>query len=468
MRRPKASTKRNIDSAGFPLVHANAAGMDIGSREHYVAVPEGRATPGVRRFGCTTSELKALAAWLKSCGVDTVAMEATGVYWVPVYEVLEDAGLQPFLFDGRQTRHVSGRKSDVQDCQWSQKLHSFGLLTRAFRPEKEIASLRSYWRQRQGLVESSARQIHLMHKALEQMNVQLHKAVTDVTGVTGMRILRALVAGERDLHVLAGMRHRGVKATEEEVARALEGTYREEHMFALQQALEGYDFFQGQLSACDQAVERQLRKQPSAPHLAVLPLGRRQRRKNQPHFDLRREIARIAGVDVCQIEGIQALTAQTLMSECGIDMSPFPSEKHFASWLGLCPNNRKTGGRIRSRSTRRVKNRAADALRVAAQALHHSNSGLGSYHRHMKARLGAPKAITATAHKLARLYYRLMKYGEPYFAQTQAQYEARRRQRDLQALRRRARHLGFELFDTATGELIDLQPRMHPGHQSVS
>lgn len=455
MRRKKASTKRDVNS-GFPLIRPNAGGMDIGSREHYVGVPEGRSATPVRSFGCTTWELKEMAAWLKSCGVDTVAMEATGVYWVPIYEVLEDAGIEPFLFDGRQTRHVSGRKSDVLDCQWSQKLHSYGLLTRAFRPAKEIASMRSYWRQREGIVESCARQIHLMHKALEQMNVQLHKAVSDVTGVTGMRILRAIVAGERDLGALARLRDRRVKASEEEVARALEGTYRAEHMFALSQALEGYDFFQKQLVDCDQALERHLGQLPSStnPSPSSVPPTRGKRRKNQPHFDLRKELTRIAGVDVCQIEGIQALTAQTLISECGFDMSPFPSEKNFTSWLGICPNNRKTGGRIRSRRTRHVKNRAADALRVAAQSLHHSNSALGSYYRLMKARLGAASGTTATAHKLARLYYCLMKHGQPYFAQTQAQYEALRRQRDLAALRRRAHHFGLELLNTTTGELM--------------
>lgn len=453
MRQRKASTKRDVDSA-FPLIRPNAAAMDIGSREHVVAVPEGRSTPSVRSFGCTTSELREMTAWLKSCGVDTVAMEATGVYWVPAYEVLEDAGIEAFLFDGRQARRMNGRKSDVDDSQWSQQLHSYGLLTRAFRPAKDIATLRALWRHREGIVESCSRQIHLMHKALEQMNVQLHKAVSDVTGQTGMRILRAIVAGERDRYALARLRDRRVKASEEEVARALEGTYREEHIFALKQALEAYDFFQQQIAACDSVLEQCLGQMDSAPQQPSVPPSAKKRRKNQPHFDLRRELARIAGVDVCQIEGIDALTAQTLISECGTDMTPFSSEKSFASWLGLCPNNRKTGGRIRSRRTRHVKNRAARAFRIAAQALHRSNSALGSYARQMKARLGAGKAITATAHKLARLYYRLMKNGEPYFAQTQAQYEALRRDQDLRALQRRARHFGLHLLNPATGELM--------------
>jgi transposase len=436
------------------MIRPTAAGLDIGSREHYAAVPEGRATPSVRKFGCTTAELKEMATWLISCGVDTVAMEATGVYWVPVYEVLEDFGIEAFLFDSRQTRNVSGRKSDVLDCQWSQKLHSYGLLTQAFRPAKKIASLRSYWRQRESIVDRCSRQIHLMHKALEQMNVQLHKVVSDVAGVTGMRILRAIVAGERDPRALARLRHQRVKATEEEVAQALEGTYREEHMFALKQALQGYDFLQQQLADCDKELEGYLAKLPSASSIPAVPKASQHRRKNQPHFDLRKELARIAGVDVCQIEGISALTAQTLIAECGIDISRFPSEKHFASWLALCPNNRITGGRIRSRRTRRVANRAADALRVAAQTLHRSDSALGSYYRQMKARHGAGKATTATAHKLARLFYRLMKHGEAYVTRTQAQYETLRRERDLRALQRRARRLGLQLLNTSTGELI--------------
>jgi transposase len=455
MRQRKGSTKPDVDS-GFSLTRPNAAGLDIGSREHLVAVPEGRDPRTVRNFGCTTSELQEMVAWLKACGVDTVAMEATGVYWVPIYEVIEDAGIEAFLFDGRQTRHVSGRKSDVMDCQWSQKLHSYGLLTRAFRPDKPTATLRAYWRHREGIVESCSRQIQLIHKALEQMNVQLHKAVSDVTGQTGMRILRAIVAGERDRHALARLRDWRVKASEDEVARALEGTYREEHMFALKQALEAYDFFHQQLASCDCELERYLASLASAPGTPPPTPRPPKRRKNQTHFDLRKELARIAGVDVCQIEGIDALTAQTLISECGTDMTPFPSEKNFASWLGLCPNNRKTGGRIRSRRTRRVQNRAARAFRVAAQALHHSNSALGSYHRHMKARIGAGKATTATAHKLARLYYRLMKHGETYFTQSQAQYEALRRERDLRAVQRRARRLGYQLLNPATGELMAL------------
>jgi transposase len=442
--------------AGFPVVRPNAAGIDVGSREHYVAVPEGRAPQSVRAFGCTTAELRALASWLRECGIDTVALESTGVYWIPLFEVLEDEGFEVFLVDGRQTRNVTGRKTDVQDCQWIQTLHSYGLLQAAFRPSREVAILRAYWRHRRGVVESCARQIHLMHKALEQMNVQLHKVVTDVTGQTGMKILRAIVAGERDLRVLARMRHGRVKATEDEIAQALEGTYREEHLFALKQSLETHDFLQKQLEACDEAMSAYLTTLPSRATTSteVNSAPRQKRRKNQPYFDLRGELVRISGVDLTKIEGIDAMTAQTVISECGIDMTRFPSEKHFASWATLCPNNRKTGGVIRSRRTRRSKNRLATALRIAAQTLHRSKSALGAYYRRQRARLGPEKAITATAHKLARLVYRLLKHGEAYFAQTQEHYETLSRERGLRALRHRAKSMGYELLNTQTGELV--------------
>jgi transposase len=442
--------------AGFPIVRPNAAGIDVGSREHYAAVPEDRDPQSVRTFGCTTAELRALAVWLKDCRIDTVALEATGVYWIPLFEVLEDEGFEVFLVDGRQTRNVTGRKTDVQDCQWIQTLHSYGLLQAAFRPAREIAILRAYWRHRQGVVASCARQIHLMHKALEQMNVQLHKAVSDIAGLTGMKILRAIVAGERDLRVLARMRHRQVKATEEEIARALEGTYREEHLFALKQALETHDFFQKQLEECDEAMSAYMATLPprDGESTQKSSTSRPRRRKNQPHFDLRGELVRIAGVDLTQIESIDAMTAQTIISEAGIDMTRFPSEKHFASWVTLCPNNRKTGGVIRSRRTRKSRNRLAIALRIAAQTLHRSKSALGAYYRRQRARLGPQKAITATAHKLARLVYRLLKYGETYFAQTQEHYETLTRQRSLRALYRRARSMGYELLDPQTGELV--------------
>ena len=445
------------ESTGMPVVNPDAAGIDIGSEEHYVAVPEGRDPQPVRRFKCYTSDLQRMAEWLKSCGIKTVAMESTGVYWIPAYEVLEKAGLEVLLVDAHHVKSVSGRKSDVSDSRWIQQLHSFGLLSGAFRPSDEIARLRAYWRQRGGLVESCARQIHLMQKALEQMNVQLHKAVTDITGVTGMAIIRKIVAGERDPHALATLRHASVQRTEAEIAEALNGNYRPEHLFALRQALTGFDFFQGLIEECDRETEAYMATLRSKTPADEEPPRKRKRsrRKNQPHFDLTAELHRITGVDLTQVEGIDALTAQTFITECGLDMSAFPTEKRFASWLGVCPNNRKTGGRIRSRHTRRVANRTAKALRIAAQTLLRSKSALGAFVRRIRSRSGAAIAITAGAHKLARILYRLLKYGEAYVSEGLKEYEARQQQTTLRSLQRRASALGLALVDTTTGALLE-------------
>ena len=451
-RTTKPPRKINLNDS-LPVLRPNAAGIDIGSEAHFVSVPPDRTTEHVRRFGCYTSELRRMAEWLKSCGVETVAMESTGVYWVPVYEVLEEYGFELFLVDGRQTKNVTGRKSDVSDCQWTRTLHSYGLLSAAFRPARDIATLRAYWRQREGIVESCARQIHLMQKALEQMNVQLHKAVTDITGKTGMAIIRAIVGGEREPRILARHRQRGVKRSEAEIAEALTGHYRPEHVFALKQAVEAYDFFQAQMAACDLEI---------APHFAQLPTKADQplesrpayRRKNQPHFDLRAELHRTTGVDLTRVEGIDALTAQTVIAEGGSDMTPFPTDGHYASWIGLTPNNRQSGNRIRSRRTRRGNSRAALALRRAAQSLANSKSALGAEYRRKRAYLGAAKANVAMAHKLARIIYRLLKYGEQYVAEGMERYEQRQKELALRSLRRRAHTYGFALVSQATGEIV--------------
>lgn len=454
-KRVRRTAKRVSIEGPLALLRPNAAGIDVGSEEHYVSVPPDRDAEPVRRFGCYTSELRRMAEWLKACRIETVAMEATGVYWVPIFEVLEEYGFEVYLVDARQTKNVSGRKTDVVDCQWIRQLHSYGLLSAAFRPQQEIAAMRAYWRHRQGLVESCARQIHLMQKALEQMNVQLHKAVSDITGVTGLSIMRRIVAGDRDPKALATMRQRGVHRSEAEIAEALNGNYRGEHVFALAQAVECYDFLQGQIERCDREIQQCMTgiATKTSPPLDS-QRSSRQRKKNQPHFDLRVELHRIAGVDLTRIEGIDALTAQTVISECGVDMTRFPSEKNMASWLGLCPNNKKTGGRIHSRHTRRIKNRAADALRRAAQALHRSKSALGAEYRRLSDRLGAPKAITAMAHKLARLIYRLLKHGEAYVSEGLEQYETRHRERALRSLRHHAQELGYDLVLQETGEVV--------------
>jgi transposase len=453
MQGEQGNTKTPAQTTELLVVEPNTAGIDVASRLHFVAVPPDRDSQPIRQFGCYTADLIAMAEWLIRCGIKTVAMESTGVYWVPVYDVLQQYGLDVHLVDARQVKNVSGKKSDVQDCEWLRRLHSYGLLSSAFRPKPEIVILRGYWRHRRTLVEQCARLIQLMHKALEQMNVQLHKAVKDVTGQTGMAIIRAIVAGEREPSELVRFRHPGCKLGVEEFVAALSGNYKPEHVFALEQNLVAFDSFQDQLGQCDLKIQAYMAQLPSRAE-SLKPQKVAKRRKNQPHFDLRTEQIRISGVDLCTIPGIEALTAQTAFTEVGLDVDRFPSEKHFTSWLCLSPNNRKTGGRIRSRRTRRSAHRLATALRVAAQSVGRSHTSLGAFHRHLCTRLGPAKATTATARKLACLIYRMLKYGQPFVEQGQHAYELAHRQRAIRSLGRRARHLGLNLLNPTTGELL--------------
>jgi transposase len=455
----RSPRKREVLPENLKQINLNAAGIDIGSQAHYVAVPSDRAKEAVRSFGCLTPELHAMAEWLQACAIDTVVMESTGVYWIPVMQVLESYGFEVKLVDARQAKNVPGRKTDVLDCQWLQQLHTFGLLRAAFRPEPDVCVLRTLWRHRTELVESCAKQIHLMHKALEQMNLQLHKVLSDITGLTGMRMLRAILAGERDAMVLARMKHALVKSSEETIAKALTGEYREEHLFTLRQSVDLYDIYQRKIAECDERVQDCLEgfeAKGDVKDLASKPVKatKSRRRKNQPYFDLTGLLYQMTGVDLTHIDGVDALTALKVVSECGYDMRAFPSEKHFASWLTLCPNHRITGGRVKSRRTRQAHNRAAQALRVAAQSLHRSQTALGAYYRRMRTRLGAPKAITATAHKLAHLIYRMLKYGEDYVDKGQEYYEEKYKERIVQNLKNRARALGYELTFTETGEVV--------------
>lgn len=438
-------------------INPNAAGIDIGSEEHYVAVPEGCDTESVRSFGCLTPELHQMAKWLKECGIDTVAMESTGVYWVPVAEVLERYDIDVKLVDAYHVKNVPGRKTDVKDCQWLQQLHMFGLLHGAFRPGKQIRVLRSYWRHRASLVKSCGRQIQLMQKALEQMNLQLHKVITDISGLTGMKIIRAIIAGQHDPVILAQMKHHLIRSSQETIVQALTGAYSEEHLFSLKQAVELYDIYNDKIADCDREIERYLSTFKAKDGLNNIgPQHTKNKRscKNAPHFNLRSELYRITGVDLTQIDAIDVMTAHTVICECGYDMSLFPTEKHFSSWLGLCPNNRITGGKVFSSKTRKVQNRVALLLRVSALSLHRSKTALGAYYRRMHARLGAPKAITAAAHKLAILIYRMLKYGEDYVDKGQLYYEEQYRTRALKNLKIRARQMGYELLTVETGEVV--------------
>jgi len=460
--KPKAkhNTKRRKTKRGLRIHHRHAAGIDIGSELHYVAVPEDRDPNPVQTFGCTTPELQRMALWLQACRVTTVAIESTGVYWVPVAQVLEVADIEVYLVDARQARNIPGRKTDVQDCQWIQQLHSFGLLSKAFRPTHAMLPLRSLWRRRKQLIQDISQSIQRMHKSFEQMNIQLHKVLSDITGKTGLAIARAILRGDHNPESLVKLCHPGCKRPQKDFIDALTGDYRDYHLFELKQTLETYDFHHAQLAQCDVELQRHLEALEPVVDKAALAQApdrkkqRTYRRKNQPNFDLRAELYALTGVDLTQIEGIDATTAFTVITEQGTDMSQFPTEKHFASHLGLCPNNRVTGGRVIKRATRKVASRAANALRIAAQSLHRNQSALGAFFRRIRARSGPAKAITATAHKLAKLIYHMLKYKEEYRPQTQEENEARYQEKRLKQLAKQARAVGYELLNPQTGEVL--------------
>ena len=412
-------------------INVHAAGIDIGSRSHFVAVPEGIDEMPVREFSSFTGDLEQMAAWLISCGVTTVAMESTGIYWIPAFEILERHGIEVKLVNARHVKNVPGRKSDVLDCQWLQQLHTYGLLRGAFQPDAQVCTLRAYVRQRAMMVRSAASYIQRMQKALSQMNLQLHNVVTDITGLTGMRIIKAILSGERKPEVLAAMRDRRCKNSVATIARSLQGSYRPEHLFSLRQAVEFYEFHQEKISACDLQILEQLKSFDS--------------QNDKPPKNVEEALILMSGVDLTGIAGIDTNTALKILAEIGTDMSRWKSAKHFASWLGLSPGTKVSGGKVLSSATKPVANKAAAALRIAAFTLLNSKSALGAYLRRQKARLGAPKAITATAHKLARLVYMMLKQGTAYVDAGQEYYEKRYRGRVVQNLKRRAQELGFEL-----------------------
>jgi transposase len=462
----KQKTFRQRPSAE-PLRQTNphAAGIDIHAAVHWVAVPPEAAPPSppdqppnlpahVRRFGACTADLHQLADWLARCGVKTVAMESTGIYWIPLFELLESKGLEVFLVDSRQSRHAPGRpKSDVLDCQWLQRLHSYGLLTASFRPAEQVVVLRGYLRQRQMLLRYAGQHVQHMHKALEQMNVKLAEVVSDVTGRTGMAILRAILRGEREPLKLAKLRNVNCKRTEAEIARALQGNWRDEHLFALKQALALYDFYQKQVGECDAQLQAQL--ETFADRREGKPLPKRSRppwkRPHDPAFDVRGALYRMAGVDLTVLEGIDASTALVILSEVGADVSRFATVKRFTSWLGLCPQHQSSAGKVKSRRVRRGAHRAGRAFRLAARSCYHAKNALGAFYRRIQARAGAPKAIVATARKLAERVYRLLRYGGEYVYQEQEAYEAAYQARLVKGLARRASELGYRLEPVATG-----------------
>lgn len=443
---PRRSHRRPVLPPQLKHVHLHAAGIDVGSEFHFVAVPPDRDEETVRKFGAFTADLEALADWLTRCRVETVAMESTGVYWISLFELLESRGFQVLLVDPRRLKSVPGRKTDVLDCQWIQQLHTFGLLSGAFRPVEQVCVLRSYMRQRTMLVQYAAQHIQHVQKALAQMNVKLDKVLSDVTGVTGMAILEAIVAGERNPLNLAQLRHPQCHNDEATIAKALHGNWRDEHLFALRQALALYKTYHQQIAECDRQIEAHLASFVTKSEDSVAPAPRKRKpQRNQLKFDGRRSVQRITGVDLTRIDGIDDHTALKLISEIGTDMSRWPTVKHFTSWLGLCPGNKCSGGKRLSGRTKPCANRAAEALRMAASALHRSPTALGAYLRRMKARLGAPKAITATAHKLARLIYHALKQGWDYVDPGQNWYERQYQDRILKSLNRKASALGYQL-----------------------
>jgi len=431
-------------------IEPNAAGIDVGATEVYVAVPPDRDPSPVRSFATFTEDLHRLKAWLQQCSITTVAMESTGVYWIPLFQILESAGIEVCLVNAHHVKHVPGRKSDVIDCQWLQYLHSVGLLRASFRPEERICVIRSLLRHRDSLVQMAAAHVQHLQKALTQMNLQLHHVLSDITGQSGLAILDAIIKGERNPAVLAKLRYSQVRASEEVIMKSLVGDYRREHLFTLRQSLEAYRYYQSLLRDCDQQIEQELKNLDShlPPEAPALPPDRHPHRprKNEFRFDMRSELYRIYGVDLTAIPSISALTAHTVLAEVGTDWSKFRDGQAFASWACLCPNNKKSGGKILSAQTRRSANRVNRALRLAAQSLQKSKSYLGNYYRKTRARLGAPSAITATAHKLARIIFHLLTTGKAYDESVFAIEEQRQRLRLESKLKRQAQQLGYQLI----------------------
>ena len=445
MERPKFKVRHSPER--LSTVHPNAAGIDVGSEFHVVAVPPERDAEPVRTFQSFTGDLHRLAEWLVMCGITSVAMESIGIYWIPLFEVLESRGLEVFVVNARDVKHVPGRKTDVNDAQWLQQLHAYGLLRGSFHPPADIAALRAYLRHRERLLDYAAAHIQHMQKALMQMNLQLHHVVSDITGKTGMQIIRAILSGVRDPVLLAGYRDLRCKASADTLAQALAGHYRPEHLFALGQAVALYDTYQQYVADCDREIEVLLaRLQAPSPPAEPLPKARRRsRQSNDLSFDVRTALYAVTGMDLTQIHGLGPYLALKLVSECGTDLSRWPTAQHFTSWLCLAPGNQISGGKLLSAHTRRSKNRASALLRLAAVNVGKTSTALGAFYRRLAARIGKAKAVTATARKLAVLFYNALRHGMAYRDPGESQYEERYRERVLRNLTRRAKELGYHL-----------------------
>jgi len=462
--RKELARRLRSEDPGLEVMHPSAAGIDVGNSAHYVAVRPDRDAEPVRRFECFTADLHRMADWLQSCGVKTVAMQSTGVYWISLFEILEARGFEVYLVNARHTKNLPGRKSDVQESQWLLKLHTYGLLSNSFHPTAQIRILRTYWRQRGNHIQAISMCIQRMQKALTQMNVQLANVISDLSGVTGQRIVRAILAGDRDPKKLAALADPRIRASQEEIAKSLEGTWQPELLFVLKQEMAMYDVYQERIIECDRELRTHLQgfvdriagEPPKAESPAKEPTTKASRttkrnKKTQGHapdFNLGGELQRISGVDLTRIDGIDVMVAQTIISEVGLDMNRWKTEAHFASWLGLCPDNRISGDRVLGKGTRHVVNRAATALRMASTTLLKSKSYLGAQYRRLRTKLGAPKAITAMAHKLARLVYRMLKYGQEYVDKGMQYYDERYRKQQIDLLKKKAAKLGLQIVET--------------------
>ena len=441
-------------SSSLPVLFPDTAGIDIGSKSHFVAVPSERDSNPVREFSTFTADLHKMIKWLQECKIKTIIMESTGVYWIPAFELLESNGFDVKLVNARHIKNVSAHKTDVLDCQWLQQLGTFGLVKSAFRPADTILPLRAYLRQRDMLIKNASTHILHMQKALTQMNLQLHNVISDITGATGIAIIRNIVAGVTDPKVLAALRNERCHNPQEVIEASLVGNYRAEHLFSLKQALELYDYYMQKISECDRQIAEQAKRLETKCDPEKLNLLKKKSltkkvkkpRKHEYPFDLTSELIRIAGVDLTKIPAIGASTALTIVSEIGLDMSRWRSAKSFASWLGLCPGNKVSGGKKLSGKTKPCANRVAIALRVAANTLYRSECAFGAFLRRMKARLGSPKAITALAHKLAKLIYIMLKYGHEYVEKGVEFYEDMYKMRREASLKKKAKEMGYDLI----------------------
>jgi transposase len=452
----KRHRARASDVESLPVLRPDAAGIDIGSRSHWVAVPPDRDADPVREFGSFTADLQKLADWLTSCGIKTVAMESTGVYWIPLFELLESRGFEVQLVCASHIHNVPGRKSDVLDCRWIQRLHACGLLRGSFRPPEQVVELRAYLRQHERLVHDAARAIQHMQKALLEMNLQLHHAINDITGVTGLKIVRAIVGGERDGHKLAAFRDPRCKQPREVIVAALQGTYKPEHLFELEQALATYDFYQEQIKACQKRIETRLdtlRAHVELPEVPCPPPPPGRAKSARLGLDVRSPLHRICGnVDLTQIPGIAPATALTVIAEVGTDMSPWPSEKHFTSWLNLAPGTKITGGKRLSGRRGPSNNRAGLALRQAAVSVGRTLTALGGFYRRIAAHRGAAIAVVATARKLGVLVFNALKHGQAFVEQGLAAYDQLQAERQLRSMKKRAAAMGYQVLPLPVAE----------------